>query len=90
MRLAPRELDKLILAQTGFLAQRRLARGLQLNLTEATALIASVLQERIRHVNPYQGVSAFLAIITQKMHLLSPRKLTRNYHLLPIGPSEPK
>ena len=34
--------------QAGFLAQKRLARGLRLNLTEATALIASQLQERIR------------------------------------------
>ncbi|KAG8908005.1 Urease [Tulasnella sp. 403] len=48
MKLAPRELDKLILHQTGTLAQRRLARGCKLNLTEATALIASVIQERIR------------------------------------------
>jgi len=48
MKLAPRELDKLILSQTGLLAQRRLARGCQLNITEATALIASQLHERIR------------------------------------------
>ncbi|KAG8930751.1 Urease [Tulasnella sp. 418] len=48
MKLAPRELDKLVLHQTGFLAQKRLARGCKLNLTEATALIASQLQERIR------------------------------------------
>jgi urease len=34
--------------QAGFLAQRRLARGLRLNQTEAIALIASQLQERIR------------------------------------------
>lgn len=34
--------------QAGFLAQKRLARGLQLNQTEAVALIASQLQERIR------------------------------------------
>ena len=34
--------------QVGALAQKRLARGLKLNTTEATALIASVLQERIR------------------------------------------
>lgn len=37
-----------VLLQAGSLAQKRLARGLKLNLTEATALIASVLQERIR------------------------------------------
>ena len=34
--------------QVGWLAQRRLARGLKLNRTEAVALIASQLQERIR------------------------------------------
>lgn len=48
MHLLPRERDKLLLAQAGFLAQRRLARGVRLNQGEATALIASVLQERIR------------------------------------------
>lgn len=36
------------LNQAGTLAQKRLARGVRLNMTEATALIASVLQERIR------------------------------------------
>ena len=35
-------------SKAGFLAQKRLARGLQLNQTEATALIACQLQERIR------------------------------------------
>ncbi|KZT07682.1 urease [Laetiporus sulphureus 93-53] len=48
MRISPREEAKLLLHQAGFLAQKRLARGLQLNQTEATALIASQLQERIR------------------------------------------
>ncbi|KAK7690863.1 Urease [Cerrena zonata] len=48
MRILPREQDKLLLHQAGFLAQKRLARGLRLNRTEAVALIASVLQERIR------------------------------------------
>ncbi|KAF8313372.1 uncharacterized protein EI90DRAFT_3136724 [Cantharellus anzutake] len=48
MRLTPRELDKLIIYQTGSLAQRRLARGLKLNLAEAIAVIAFQLQERIR------------------------------------------
>lgn len=38
----------LIPTQAGFLAQQRLARGLRLNHTEAVALIASQLQERIR------------------------------------------
>ncbi|KAK5636943.1 hypothetical protein RRF57_012655 [Xylaria bambusicola] len=41
-------LDKLVISQLGFLAQRRLARGVRLNHTEATALIANNLQELIR------------------------------------------
>ncbi|KAF8415115.1 putative urease [Tirmania nivea] len=48
MHLVPREIDKLVISQAGFLAQRRLARGVRLNQTEATALIANVLQELIR------------------------------------------
>ena len=48
MHLTPRELDKLTLHQAGFLAQKRLARGLRLNYPEAVALIASQLLEFIR------------------------------------------
>ncbi|PPQ80155.1 hypothetical protein CVT25_001448 [Psilocybe cyanescens] len=48
MHLLPREEAKLLLHQAGTLAQKRLARGLRLNQTEAVALIASQLQERIR------------------------------------------
>ncbi|PIA12629.1 putative urease [Coemansia reversa NRRL 1564] len=48
MKLLPRELDKLILNQAGVLAQRRLSRGVRLNSTETTALIATVLLELIR------------------------------------------
>jgi urease subunit gamma/beta len=48
MHLTPRELDKLTLHQAGALAQKRLARGLRLNLPEATALIATQLLELIR------------------------------------------
>jgi urease len=48
MKLLPREIDKLTLHQAGTLAQKRLARGLRLNHTEATALIASQIVEFIR------------------------------------------
>ena len=48
MRLSPREIDKLMLHQAGCLAQKRYARGLLLNYTEAVALIASQLLEFIR------------------------------------------
>jgi urease subunit gamma/beta len=48
MHLSPRDLDKLTLHATGFLAQKRLARGLRLNYPEAVALIAATLLELIR------------------------------------------
>ena len=48
MRLSPGEVEKLILHNAGFLAQKRYARGLKLNYVEAIALIASQLQEFIR------------------------------------------
>ncbi|KAJ5219278.1 Urease beta subunit [Penicillium cinerascens] len=48
MQLVPKELDKLTIAHLGFLAQRRLARGVRLNHAEAVALISSVLHELIR------------------------------------------
>lgn len=44
----PREAEKLALHGAGFLAQKRLARGLRLNYTEAIALIASQILEFVR------------------------------------------
>jgi urease subunit gamma/beta len=48
MHLSPRDIDKLMLHGAGFLAQKRLARGLRLNHPEAVALIATQLLELIR------------------------------------------
>lgn len=48
MNLSPREIEKLMLHNAGFLAQQRLARGLRLNHPEAVALIAAVILEFIR------------------------------------------
>src|ERR1700729_1010008 len=48
MHLSPREIDKLLLHNAGFLAQKRLARGLRLNYPESVALIAAVMLELIR------------------------------------------
>ena len=48
MHLAPRDLDKLVLHGAGFLAQKRLARGIRLNYPEAVALIATQILELIR------------------------------------------
>lgn len=48
MHLTPQELDKLALHQAGYLAQKRLARGLRLNYPEAVALISTQVMEFIR------------------------------------------
>ena len=48
MRLSPKEVEKLMLHNAGFLAQKRYARGLKLNYVETVALIASQLLEFIR------------------------------------------
>ena len=48
MHLSPRDIDKLLLHNAGFLAQKRLARGVRLNYPEAVALIATQLLELIR------------------------------------------
>jgi len=48
MHLSPRDLDKLILHGAGFLAQKRLARGVRLNYPEAVALLTTQLLELIR------------------------------------------
>jgi urease len=47
-KLGPRELDKLALHQAGTLAQQRLARGVRLNLPEASCLLTSQCLEFIR------------------------------------------
>lgn len=48
MKLAPREIEKLMLHNAGELAQKRLARGLRLNHAEAIALIATQILEFVR------------------------------------------
>lgn len=44
----PRDVDKLLPHQAGFLAQKRLARGVRLNYPKAVALIATQILEFIR------------------------------------------
>src|SRR5690606_6771699 len=48
MHLSPKDIDKLLLHSAGFLAQKRLARGLRLNYPEAVALLATQLLELVR------------------------------------------
>ncbi len=52
MHLSPHEIEKLLLHNAGFLAQKRLARGLCLNYPEAVALVATQLLEFIREGRP--------------------------------------
>ncbi|KAL0060361.1 Urease [Marasmius tenuissimus] len=75
MHLLPRESEKLLLHQAGFLAQKRLARGVKLNSVESVALLASVLQERIR-----DGTSSVAELMQHGKSLLGTR------HVLPGVP----
>lgn len=52
MHLSPRDIDKLLLHNAGFLAQKRLARGVRLNYPESVALIATQILEFIRDGRP--------------------------------------
>jgi urease subunit gamma len=48
MNLTPREQDKLLVFTAGLVAERRLARGLQLNHPEAVAYLSAALLEGAR------------------------------------------
>lgn len=48
MELTPREKDKLLIFTAGLLAERRKARGLKLNYTEAVAYISAAILEGAR------------------------------------------
>jgi|SRR5690554_4067102 len=48
MDLTPREKDKLLIFTAALLAERRLARGLKLNVPEAIALISAAILEGAR------------------------------------------
>ncbi|MGC8643569.1 MAG: urease subunit gamma [Isosphaeraceae bacterium] len=48
MHLTPQERDKLLIHVAAEVAQARKARGLKLNLPEATALVAAAMQEMAR------------------------------------------
>ena len=65
MRLSPREVDKLAVAQAAHLAQKRLASGIRLNHPEATALLANQILELIRE-GPENGSEQSVAQIVEK------------------------
>jgi urease subunit gamma/beta len=70
MHLTPRDLDKLVLHGAGFLAQKRLARGLQLNYPEAVALLATQLLELIREGRTVASLMDLGRRILGRVHVL--------------------
>jgi len=79
MRLLPEEQEPeeaLVMQQAGVLAQKRLARGVRLNHTEAMALIALQLQQRIHY-----GLLSVPELVRLGKNMLGRR------HVLPPVPS---
>ncbi|KAJ1407361.1 Urease, beta subunit, partial [Sesbania bispinosa] len=70
MKLTPREEDKLSLHNVGYLAQKRLARGLRLNYTESVALIASQILEFAR-----DGEKTVAELMSTGKHILGRRQV---------------
>jgi urease gamma subunit len=81
MRLLPREADKLALHNAGFLAQKRLARGLRLNYTEAVALIAAQVSQDAAAPPTSAGLlvkTGYSVCVCFAAHARPPAKSTRN------------
>ncbi|XP_072040163.1 urease subunit alpha-like [Amphiura filiformis] len=70
MKLSPREHESLLVHQAGFVAQKRLARGVRLNHPEAVALIASQMQEYVR-----DGKHELSELMNLGRHLLGTRQV---------------
>ncbi|KAK7359401.1 hypothetical protein VNO77_01359 [Canavalia gladiata] len=80
MKLSPREVEKISLHNAGFLAQKRLARGVRLNYSESVALIASQILEHAR-----DGEKTVAQLMSIGKHLLGRRQvLPAVPHLLNI------
>jgi len=71
MHLGPRDLDKLVLHGAGVLAQKRLARGLRLNYSEAVALIATQLLEFIRDGRSVAELMDLGRLLLGRVHVLA-------------------
>jgi urease subunit gamma/beta len=70
MHLAPRDIDKLVLHGAGFLAQKRLARGLRLNCPETIALLATQLLELIREGHSVSALMDMGRRVLGRVHVL--------------------
>lgn len=70
MQLTPREADKLLIYVAADLARRRRARGLRLNLPEATALITEAMLEGARDGKSVTQVMALARGILSRADVL--------------------
>jgi urease subunit gamma len=70
MELTPREKDKLLLFTASLLAERRRARGLQLNYPEAVALISAAILEGARDGRSVAELMSFGATILTRADVL--------------------
>jgi len=66
MDLSPREKDKLLIFTASLLAERRLAKGLQLNYPEATAYISAAIMEGAREGKTVSELMSFGATLLKR------------------------
>ena len=66
MELSPREKDKLLLFTAALLAERRKARGLQLNYPESVALISAAILEGARDGRSVADLMSYGATILKR------------------------
>ncbi len=70
MELSPREKDKLLLFTAALLAERRKARGLQLNYPESVALISAAILEGARDGRPVAELMSFGATVLKRSDVM--------------------
>ena len=66
MELSPREKDKLLIFTAGFLAERRLARGIKLNYPEAVAYISAAILEGAREGKRVSDLMSYGATLLKR------------------------
>ena len=70
MELTPREKDKLLIFTASLLAERRRARGLQLNYPEAVALISAAILEGARDGRSVAELMSFGATLLRRADVM--------------------
>jgi urease subunit gamma len=70
MQLSPREKDKLLLFTAALLAERRKARGLQLNYPECVALISAAILEGARDGRSVAELMSFGATVLKRSEVM--------------------